>query len=166
MSHGAIVQSERSESYNMYLRLPASAALALYVAATLLSSSTQDERADGNLQHHARDTRAVMPLRTRFSKLHLNLHTALSIATVLLMLCATVSSHLTKKKCNILCRYQKELIYRAASKPFPRLPPSHRVAGRCICLLMFCLASLGYSMRSAPDLPYFDAFSVAFAAPW
>jgi hypothetical protein len=92
MSRSAVIQSERTDAYNTHLRLPAAAALALYTTATLMSSSTQDEHADGSLQHRARDTHAIMPLRARFSTLHLNLHAALSLAAVLLMLCAAVSS--------------------------------------------------------------------------
>jgi hypothetical protein len=87
MSRSDVIRSERDDTFNTSLRVPAALTIAVYVISTLTSSSSQEELQGGSFAHRARDTQSLMLLRRPFSALHLNLHAMLSIATVLLMMC-------------------------------------------------------------------------------
>jgi hypothetical protein len=165
MNHRAIIASESRDVYNQSLRKPSALILAAYTITTLLSSSSQELNGDGVLAHKARDTQSSMLLHAHFSRQQLGLHAAASIATLVLMLLQkeimyAVSHSPLLKNCDI------PRMYRAALAPASSLPSSHRILGRCICVMMFLLAALGYSMRFSPNLPHFQYFSLLFAAPW
>ncbi len=148
MARSAVIRSERCDFFNSSLRKPAAAIIALYAVVTLASSGSQAPAADGLITHFARDTHSWVTLHFPFNALHLNLHSAAAVTTLLLMLC------------------QKELMFRASSHPSASLPRYHRAIGCAACVSMFCLAVFGFGLRRAPALPLFDSFSVAFAAPW
>ncbi len=168
MSHSVTIRSESRDVYNKSLRKPSAFILAAYTITTLLSTGSQQVNHNGLLVHAARDTQSLMLLRAPFSSQQLSLHTAASITTLILMLLQkeimyAMPHHPPAQNCN---ENNSPRMYRAALTPTSLLPSSHRIVGRCICVLMFLLAALGYSMRSSPDLPHFQYFSLLFAAPW
>lgn len=143
-----IIRSEVNDVYNRILRKPVAIALLSYAVITICSSNSQEVQESGLIAHRVRDTQALMVLRFPFSTIHLNFHAGISLFTVLLMI------------------IQKELIYRQSLMRLVTLPKLHRSVGLCTCAMMILLAALGYSMRLAPTLRNFEAFSVAFASPW